>query len=155
MMLSGHGLPEIPEGGSVESLLKSRIRRRLQLVDYRNCVLARRLTEGSVCTNHREVRVRWWWPWLWRKWRSLSEILSLGWARDRDLFVTSSHQQWTVALLGILLFSFYFPGISELIIFFLARIKNRAPAAYQVPYQTTSRNLGYFLTRFCPHLDHC
>ena len=73
-MLSGHGLPEIPEGGSVESLLKSRIRRRLQLVDYRNCVLARRLTEGSVCTNHREVRVRWWWPWLWRRWQSLSEI---------------------------------------------------------------------------------
>ena len=33
MMLSGHGLPEIPEGGSVESLLKSRIRRRLQVVD--------------------------------------------------------------------------------------------------------------------------
>jgi hypothetical protein len=36
IMLSGHGLPEIPEGGSVESLLKSRIRRRLQFVDYRN-----------------------------------------------------------------------------------------------------------------------
>lgn len=35
MMLSGHGLPEIPEGGSVESLLKSRIRRRLQFVDCR------------------------------------------------------------------------------------------------------------------------
>ena len=34
IMLSGHGLPEIPEGGSVESLLKSRIRRRLQFVDY-------------------------------------------------------------------------------------------------------------------------
>ena len=33
MMLSGHGLPEIPEGGSVESLLKSRIKRRLQFVD--------------------------------------------------------------------------------------------------------------------------
>lgn len=33
MMLSGHGLPEIPPGGSVESLLKSRIRRRLQTVD--------------------------------------------------------------------------------------------------------------------------
>jgi hypothetical protein len=36
MMLSGHGLPEIPEGGSVESLLKSRIKRRLQFVDYRD-----------------------------------------------------------------------------------------------------------------------
>ena len=39
MMLSGHGLPEIPEGGSVESLLKSRIKRRLQFVDYRNRAL--------------------------------------------------------------------------------------------------------------------
>ena len=34
MMLSGHGLPEIPAGGSFESLLKSRIKRRLQFVDY-------------------------------------------------------------------------------------------------------------------------
>jgi hypothetical protein len=34
MMLSGHGLPEIPPGGSLESRLKSRIRRLLQLVDY-------------------------------------------------------------------------------------------------------------------------
>jgi hypothetical protein len=33
-MLSGHGLPEIPPGGSLESRLKSRIRRLLQLVDY-------------------------------------------------------------------------------------------------------------------------
>ena len=33
-MLSGHGLPEMPPGGSLESRLKSRIRRRLQLVDY-------------------------------------------------------------------------------------------------------------------------
>ncbi|KAI9069717.1 hypothetical protein FKP32DRAFT_42608 [Trametes sanguinea] len=32
MMLSGHGLPEIPPGGSVESRLKSRMRRRRQLV---------------------------------------------------------------------------------------------------------------------------
>lgn len=35
MMLSGHGLPEIPPGGSVERRLKSRIRRLLQFVDYR------------------------------------------------------------------------------------------------------------------------
>ena len=34
MMLSGHGLPEMPSGGSVESRLKSRMRRRRQLVDY-------------------------------------------------------------------------------------------------------------------------
>jgi hypothetical protein len=34
MMLSGHGLPEIPPGGSVERRLKSRIRRRRQFVDY-------------------------------------------------------------------------------------------------------------------------
>ena len=34
MMLSGSGLPEIPPGGSDDSLLKSRIRRFLQLVDY-------------------------------------------------------------------------------------------------------------------------
>jgi hypothetical protein len=34
MMLSGHGLPEIPPGGSVESRLKSRMSRRRQLVDY-------------------------------------------------------------------------------------------------------------------------
>jgi hypothetical protein len=34
MMLSGHGLPEMPPGGSLESRLKSRIRRLLQLVDY-------------------------------------------------------------------------------------------------------------------------
>ena len=36
MMLSGLGPPEIPAGGSMESLLKSRIRRRLQFVDYRD-----------------------------------------------------------------------------------------------------------------------
>jgi hypothetical protein len=34
MMLSGHGLPEIPPGGSLESRLKSRMSRRLQFVDY-------------------------------------------------------------------------------------------------------------------------
>lgn len=34
MILSGHGLPEIPPGGSLDSRLKSRIRRLLQLVDY-------------------------------------------------------------------------------------------------------------------------
>jgi len=34
MMLSGHGLPEIPPGGSLDKRLKSRIRRLLQLVDY-------------------------------------------------------------------------------------------------------------------------
>ena len=34
MMLSGHGLPEMPPGGSVERRLKSRMRRRLQFVDY-------------------------------------------------------------------------------------------------------------------------
>jgi hypothetical protein len=33
MMLSGHGLPEMPPGGSLERRLKSRMRRRLQLVD--------------------------------------------------------------------------------------------------------------------------
>lgn len=33
MMLSGHGLPEIPPGGSVERRLKSRMSRRLQFVD--------------------------------------------------------------------------------------------------------------------------
>ena len=33
MMLSGSGLPEIPPGGSDESLLKSRMRRFLQFVD--------------------------------------------------------------------------------------------------------------------------
>lgn len=33
MMLSGHGLPDIPPGGSPERRLKSRMRRRLQLVD--------------------------------------------------------------------------------------------------------------------------
>src|SRR6266851_841113 len=34
MILSGHGLPEIPPGGSLDKRLKSRIRRLLQLVDY-------------------------------------------------------------------------------------------------------------------------
>lgn len=33
MMLSGHGLPEMPPGGSLESRLKSRMRRLLQFVD--------------------------------------------------------------------------------------------------------------------------
>ena len=33
IMLSGHGLPETPPGGSVERRLKSRISRRRQLVD--------------------------------------------------------------------------------------------------------------------------
>ena len=36
IILSGHGLPEMPPGGSVESRLKSRIRRRRQLVDCRH-----------------------------------------------------------------------------------------------------------------------
>ena len=36
IMLSGHGLPEMPPGGSIESRLKSRMRRLLQLVDYQN-----------------------------------------------------------------------------------------------------------------------
>ena len=36
MMLSGHGLPEMPPGGSLESRLKSRIRRLLQFVDYKS-----------------------------------------------------------------------------------------------------------------------
>ena len=34
MMLSGHGLPDMPPGGSPERRLKSRMRRRLQLVDW-------------------------------------------------------------------------------------------------------------------------
>ena len=33
MILSGHGLPETPLGGSLDNRLKSRIRRRLQFVD--------------------------------------------------------------------------------------------------------------------------
>lgn len=37
MMLSGHGLPEIPPGGSVERRLKSRMSLRRQFVD---CVQA-------------------------------------------------------------------------------------------------------------------
>ena len=36
MMLSGHGLPEMPPGGSLARRLKSRMRRRLQFVDYEN-----------------------------------------------------------------------------------------------------------------------
>ena len=36
MMLSGSGLPDIPPGGSDDSLLKSRMRRFLQLVDYKH-----------------------------------------------------------------------------------------------------------------------
>ena len=54
MMLSGHGLPEIPEGGSVESLLKSRIRRLLQFVDCQGHVSALELTRESEYANHRE-----------------------------------------------------------------------------------------------------
>lgn len=34
IILSGQGLPEMPPGGSLESLLKSRIRRRRQFVDW-------------------------------------------------------------------------------------------------------------------------
>ena len=45
MILSGHGLPEIPPGGSVERRLKSRMRRRLQLVDYSSW-LANELRSG-------------------------------------------------------------------------------------------------------------
>lgn len=33
MMLSGHGLPETPLGGSLDNRFKSRMRRRLQFVD--------------------------------------------------------------------------------------------------------------------------
>jgi len=54
MMLSGHGLPEIPEGGSVESLLKSRIRRLLQFVDCRRRMLALESTSESEYADHRE-----------------------------------------------------------------------------------------------------
>jgi hypothetical protein len=54
MMLSGHGLPEIPEGGSVESLLKSRIRRLLQFVDCRRGASASKLTSESEYADHRE-----------------------------------------------------------------------------------------------------
>ena len=34
IILSGQGLPEIPPGGSLDSRLKSRMRRRRQFVDY-------------------------------------------------------------------------------------------------------------------------
>ena len=104
IMLSGHGLPEIPEGGSVESLLKSRIRRRLQFVDCREHVSVKYGWKircgpswtvvcggcpvlGKVAVAERD------WPLLVT-------------ARDRDLSVTDLHQQWTVALLGI---SAFFP----------------------------------------------
>ena len=43
MMLSGHGLPEMPPGGSLESRLKSRIRRLLQLVDYNQTSCKRKI----------------------------------------------------------------------------------------------------------------
>ena len=54
MMLSGHGLPEIPEGGSVESLLKSRIKRLLQFVDCREYMSVSESTIESEDSDHRE-----------------------------------------------------------------------------------------------------
>ena len=62
MMLSGHGLPEIPEGGSVESLLKSRIRRLLQFVDCQRRILALESTRDQnmqTIVNGRARRVPW------------------------------------------------------------------------------------------------
>ena len=46
MILSGHGLPEMPPGGSLDSRLKSRIRRLLQLVDYQKGGHQHELYEG-------------------------------------------------------------------------------------------------------------
>lgn len=46
MILSGHGLPEMPPGGSLDSRLKSRIRRLLQLVDCKRTGHQHRLHEG-------------------------------------------------------------------------------------------------------------
>jgi hypothetical protein len=46
MILSGHGLPEMPPGGSLDSRLKSRIRRLLQLVDYQKGGYQHELYEG-------------------------------------------------------------------------------------------------------------
>lgn len=54
MMLSGHGLPEIPPGGSLDSRLKSRIRRLLQFVDYEKTGHQHQLYEGmkKIKTDH-------------------------------------------------------------------------------------------------------
>ena len=46
MILSGHGLPEMPPGGSLDSRLKSRMRRLLQLVDYQKGGHQHELYEG-------------------------------------------------------------------------------------------------------------
>lgn len=63
MMLSWHGLPEIPSGASVARRLKSRIRRRLAAVDCRlvvlskrwSCTAARGLAGARVCDAERLV----------------------------------------------------------------------------------------------------
>ena len=68
--------------------------------------------------------------------------------------VTDRHQQWTDALLGSLFFSHFSWNFSTYCVPFV-RIKNRAPAAYQVPYQSVCPSLGYCLTRFCFRSDHC
>ena len=57
MMLSGHGLPDMPPGGSVESRLKSRIRRLLQFVDWNRSI------QGNISTRteRRSAHHRSWW----------------------------------------------------------------------------------------------
>jgi len=88
-------------------------------------------------------RVRWL-PWAEEELVAVTERdwLLLVTTRDRDLSVTDRHQQWTVALPGISLF-FPFSSNHAFIVFLLARIKNRAPAAFQVPHQIMCSARGY------------
>lgn len=52
MMLSGHGLPEMPSGASAVKRLKSRIRRRLERVDWCQRDRRRRGQRGRACSRH-------------------------------------------------------------------------------------------------------
>ena len=60
MMLSGQGLPEIPPGGSLESRLKSRIRRRLQFVLLKQCIRMTRDTQEMRRTMLCDVKDNQW-----------------------------------------------------------------------------------------------
>lgn len=59
MMLSGHGLPEMPPGGSLESRLKSRMRRLLQLVDFERVLLMKSRMNAAETDHFESKGDRW------------------------------------------------------------------------------------------------
>lgn len=92
MMLSGHGLPEMPPGGSLESRLKSRIRRRLQLVDY-NQTRREQKIHGRDKQNKLTMTVVTGEDGLWAPYASgFSALSSTGdWSAERHVVISLKH----------------------------------------------------------------